>query len=233
MKHADPFGEVLGVMRQRVSRAAPPEYIMGTVIGLSPFTIRLDTGQEIPNPITVGGPAPLDTRVLAAPMQGGHDWAAIIFGPAADRGYWLGFAPGTQVINRTETPGENIYFNTDIVNTTTDGLLVDIQRDYPDFLNFGTFLSSDSGDPLTFLIEVHLELSDVTAVQLNIIIGDAGSNFATVDTGDYSGTVTFDWSDTWTVDPAFNMLLTVEPQFAVPAGTITVGPGSWLKLTPT
>lgn len=70
-KHADPHSAILDA-QDRVA-VATPRLIPAQVIGSSPFTIRLDTGQEIPNPTGATGQT-VGTRGAAFSIQGGHDW---------------------------------------------------------------------------------------------------------------------------------------------------------------
>lgn len=80
-QHADPFASLLDCMADTARRAMPPGFYLATVVDVEPLTIQLDTGQAIPEPVVIGAVG-LSDRVVAGPIQGGHDWVAIALSPA-------------------------------------------------------------------------------------------------------------------------------------------------------
>lgn len=55
-RHADPFGALLGVLDRVGKKRAPQGHaVLGTITSLSPFTVTLDTGQVIVNPVAMRG----------------------------------------------------------------------------------------------------------------------------------------------------------------------------------
>lgn len=151
--------------------------------------------------------------------------------PEAALGYWLGYADGTQTISGLETPGENIFFTESIVNTTDGSMLYDLQRYYPDFLNYGTFIVSDFDGSLSYDIEIHIEfVGDGDIIDMGFIVTDGDTNTFEGGIGG-PGPGHFEWTGSFTTDPGTNMLLTVEPDFLADVGSITVGAGSYMKVS--